>query len=440
MWIEEFAIENIKCFDKLGFRLGTRSKAYPWVTLLGANGGGKSTVLQAMGLLLAGPEGAQKLLPRPQGWVRDLKKPGKITLNLHQGDNDPGTYGGELKERKQFRYTFHVTGEQPVELRNKMYTEPSIVEDTNPNLTWLRRNAFTATGKGWFGVGYGPFRRLTRSSQIIVPSLQSPTRFTNFLTQFQEDDALAAFEQWMVFLDYKIAKDKDNVARQQLDLGVSAINSMLPEGSSFHAVDSNGRILFDIDGTVVPTISLSDGHRSVLPLAGDLIWRILEAFPESKKPLEEDGVVLIDELDIHLHPTWQRNIPSWLRALFPNMQFIVSTHSPLIAAGAGLDAVTYRFRTENGMGKVDEVKNVAFWNVDRILESDAFGLVSPFSPQTQEKIDQYLRLKVKPTLTKQEERDMQLALPYVEEAYGGDLGKSELELEAERVLSAILGK
>ena len=59
MWLEEVSLDNIKCFDKVNLRLGSKDAPYPWVTLLGENGGGKSTILQALGLLLAGPEGSQ---------------------------------------------------------------------------------------------------------------------------------------------------------------------------------------------------------------------------------------------------------------------------------------------------------------------------------------------------------------------------------------------
>src|SRR5262249_26522975 len=154
---------------------------------------------------------------------------------------------------------------------------------------------------------------------------------------------------------------------------------VLPKGAKFNRVTSEGRIMFKIGNEEVPTIALSDGYRSVLALAGDLIWRLLQAFPSSHDALKENGVVLIDELDIHLHPMWQRQLPEILREVFPNVQFFVSTHSPLVAAGAGEDALTYRFDFREGRSTVERTRNLAAMNVDRILQSDAFGLVSPFS-------------------------------------------------------------
>ncbi len=415
MWVEELILDNIKCFDKVTVKLGTSEKAFPWITLLGENGGGKSTVLQALGLLLAGPEGSQTLLKRPIGWLRNQNRYGTISIRIHKGESDPGEFGIDRK-RKTFGYSFFITGEEKVTIRNTQFTEPTIFPNKDKTLSWLRENALTSKGEGWFAIGFGAFRRLTRDSQIIIPSLQPPIRYTNFLTQFNENEPLSAFERWLVYLDYKILKDKDKIAQRQKDMGIKAINRVLPEGVSFDSVNSDGRILFNINGQLVPTISLSDGYRSVLALAGDLIWRLLEAFPKSADPLEEEGVVLIDELDIHLHPTWQRSIAGWLREQFPKLQFIVATHSPLIAAGAGEDAVAYKFMLKDGVTVVEKVVNVASWSVDRILQSEAFGLISTYSPQAQEKIDTYNDLKRKPKRTKSEENELQILIPFIKDA------------------------
>lgn len=437
MWVEEIFLENVKCFENDSIRFGSAKSAYPWVTLLGENGTGKSTLLQALALLLAGPEGAKQLLTRPSGWSRDESKPGKISVRIHQGSKDPGTYGGKIKERKVFQYTFYITGSETIRINNKVYTEPVITEDSNSKvLPWLRENALLPKGKGWFAAGYGAFRRLTRENKIIVPALQTPLRYTNFYTQFREDQALEAFELWMIYLDYRISKSDDSQARRQKEWGIRAINKLLPDGNSFHSIDGKGSIWFNVGGSKVSTISLSDGYRSILALAGDLVWRLIEAFPDSENPLDEEGVVLIDELDIHLHPTWQRSIAGLLREIFPNLQFIMATHSPLVAAGAGEDAVTYRFYKRDGNIRVEQIKNVYSMSVDQILKSDAFGLVSSFSPDAQSRIDRYYSLKRKSDRTRKEEEELQLHIPFIQSS----LGRENLESSTERELSDFIRK
>lgn len=435
MFVEELSLENIRCFDKISIKLHD----YKWITLLSQNGSGKSTLLQALALLLAGPEGALKLAPRPVGWLRDEEQAGKISIRVHQSESDPGKFGSE-RITKSFGYSYFLTGGKKLVVRNKVYTEPGVHEHVEKRLTWLRQNAYVSKGTGWFAVGYGAFRRLTRSSQIIVPSLEPQARFTNFITQFNEEEPLSAFERWMVYLDYRIAKEKDKEANRQKELGIAAINKLLPELVSFDSVTAEGRILFDVDGMKVPTISLSDGYRSVLALAGDLVWRLIQAFPDSKDPLKEEGIVLIDELDIHLHPMWQRDIAGWLRLQFPNLQFIVATHSPLIAAGAGDQALTLRFALKDGKSFVEPVKNISSMNVDRILQSEAFGLVSPYSPQTQDKIDRYDNLIRKGTTTNKEKEELKQLSLFMEQArpIGGPPAPGSLEEKIEAFLAKAL--
>jgi predicted ATPase len=420
MWVEKLTLENIKCFDNCEMVFGTAKSRYKWVTLLGENGGGKSTALQALGLLLAGPEGATQLLSRPSGWLKDESKVGKIGITIHQDKQDPGSFKVQKHEQKDFYYNYFITGTQRLNISNKIYTEPIILEGNigKNRLSWLRQNALLPKGEGWFAAGYGAFRRLTRKSGHILPSLQAPLRYTNFSTQFEEDEPLTSFEQWLVFLDYRISKNSETgkLAEKQRDIGIKAIDQLLPEGSSFEKIDDNGRIWFTVNGVSVMTLSLSDGYRSILALAGDLVWRLIEAFPRSKDPLKEEGVVLIDELDIHLHPTWQRVIPSWLQSVFPNIQFIVATHSPLIAAGAGKDAVTYRvFKAENGDTTVEKIKNIAFQDVDSILQSPAFGMVSTYSPDAEQAMDTYLNLKDKPNKNAEDERQLKQLQPIATE-------------------------
>lgn len=432
MLIEELTLDNIRCFEKTTLRFRDKK----WITLLSQNGCGKSTILQSLALLLVGPEGAQKLAPRPVGWLRDEEQPGKLSIKIHQSDNDPGQFGSERVTRS-FGYTFFLTGSKRLTIRNKVYTEPGVIESADKRLTWLRQNAFVSKGLGWFAVGYGAFRRLTRKSEIIVPSLEPQARYTNFFTQFDEDQPLSAFERWMVYLDYRIVKNNDTEAKKQKELGIAAINRLLPAGVKFDSVTAEGRIFFDVEGAKVPTLALSDGYRSVLALAGDLVWRLIQAFPKSNDPLKEVGVVLIDELDIHLHPIWQRDIAIWLREQFPNLQFIVATHSPLIAAGAGPEALTLKLSLNDGKVAVEEVPNISAMNVDRMLQSPAFGLVSPYSPQTQGKINRYDTLLRKgKSLTKKEKTEIRQLSLFMEEArpIGGPPEPNSLQAKIETYL------
>jgi hypothetical protein len=413
MWLKGISLENIKCFedtaDSLFFtRTRTKGSKIPcrWITFLGENGVGKSTILQAIGLLLAGPEAAKELMPRPEGWVRNPAEPGELTAYIYKDELDSGSYSGEEREFKNFSYSYKVTGNQPVtvplsgrkRITEETYTEPALIEETSRTLSWLRANAFASGTYGWFAAGYGPFRRLTREHRVLIPSLSAPIRASNFVTQFDDNDPISSFERWMVYLDFRIAKDEaDEQAKKMREIGETVITSLLPGNAMIKEVTKDGLIMFEIDGQLVPTVGLSDGYRSVIALAGDLIWRLLQTFPDLDNPTQAPGVVLIDELDIHLHPVWQRQIAGWLQTTFPKTQFFVATHSPLLAAGAGDEALTLKFQAdkETGIVSIEQIEDISIYDVDQVLRSPAFGLISTYSPETQEKIEEYQQLSFK---------------------------------------------
>jgi energy-coupling factor transporter ATP-binding protein EcfA2 len=385
MWVESITLDNIKCFQQQEINFirdsnatQRQEKLYSWVTLLGKNGVGKSTILQSLALLLAGPEAALELLPRPNGWLQNQNSPGSLNIKLRKNSlNQNGT--------SSFSYSYLVTGTRPMEANGEIYTEPTIVRGSMPLPSHLIG----------FAVGYGAFRRLTRSNQFIIPSLEEPRRSRNFLTQFNEDTSLSSFERWMVYIDYRLAKNSEDLQAQKMKrVGEEAINKLLPGNIHIAGVTAEGLIEFSVDGQIVPSISLSDGYRSVIALAGDLIWRLMQAFPDLDEPTTAPGVVLIDELDIHLHPSWQREIAGWLQQAFPNLQFFIATHSPLVAAGAGEDALTLHLDMVDNKIQITKIpyEDLAA-GVDRTLKSPAFGLQSTYSPPTEHKIQRYHELQ-----------------------------------------------
>src|SRR5262249_23464156 len=82
---------------------------------------------------------------------------------------------------------------------------------------------------------------------------------------------------------------------------------------------------------VTPLADLSLGYQGMFGWTVDLAWRLFNAFPRSAKPLSESAIVLIDEVDLHLHPRWQRKLRRHLLEHFPKVQFIATTHSPVTA-------------------------------------------------------------------------------------------------------------
>lgn len=108
----------------------------------------------------------------------------------------------------------------------------------------------------------------------------------------------------------------------------------------------------------------------------DFASRMFDAYPDSTNPLGEPAIALIDEIDLHLHPRWQREITAHLDRLFPNVQFIVTAHSPLVVQGAGVTNVAVLRRVDDHVEIINDPQEVRGWRVDQILTSDLFGLQS----------------------------------------------------------------
>ena len=153
---------------------------------------------------------------------------------------------------------------------------------------------------------------------------------------------------------------RDRKGREYEDPELAAVRGLLPQLGGFTAVrsrrpsGSSERILFlKKDGTDIPFDSLSGGEQAFFLLAADLARRLMAASPHT--PLAEvPGIVCIDEIELHLHPAWQRRILRTLMKTFPACQFVVSTHSPQVIGGVEARHVRLLTLAESGRRKVSQ--------------------------------------------------------------------------------------
>ncbi|HFC00893.1 MAG TPA: ATPase, partial [Phaeodactylibacter sp.] len=154
---------------------------------------------------------------------------------------------------------------------------------------------------------------------------------------------------------------------------------------------------------------LSLGYQTLIAWMVDLAARLFDRYPDSKNPLAEPAIVLVDEIDLHLHPKWQRNLISHLTTIFSQTQFIVTAHSPLIVQSAE-DANIVLLKREGDHVKIYNNKDeevIQGWRIDQVLTSDLFGLESTRPP----KYDKYLIRKKeilnKKRITKKDEKELE---------------------------------
>lgn len=162
-----------------------------------------------------------------------------------------------------------------------------------------------------------------------------------------------------------------------------AVGLFLPTLQNLHVVEIEDKLHFMVEKAGIPLsiYQLSDGERGVLSMVLDLAKRLSQANPDLEDPLREgSAIVLIDELDLHLHPKWQRTIVENLTRTFPNCQFIATTHSPQIIGEVSSDCITIidngTFRPANSFGVdssriLEEILDTPSRNklVDEILNS-----------------------------------------------------------------------
>jgi hypothetical protein len=149
---------------------------------------------------------------------------------------------------------------------------------------------------------------------------------------------------------------------------------------------------------------LGFGYQSQVAWLVDFASRMFERFPDSDDPLSEPAVLLVDEIDLHLHPRWQRQLVGELTALSPNTQFIVTAHSPLIVQSAA-DANIVLLRREGDHVVIDNDPEVLRnWRVDQILTSELFGLESARPPQVEEPLKERRAILSKSRLTARDRR------------------------------------
>lgn len=163
-----------------------------------------------------------------------------------------------------------------------------------------------------------------------------------------------------------------NFSDPQLEAVRNALSKILPDFSNLTVRRSPLRMEVEKNGKRLTVNQLSGGELNLIAMIGDLARRMAIANPDSTKPLLGSGIVLIDEIDLHLHPKWQRMIVPKLRYVFPNCQFIISTHSPHVITHVEPESLFLLKQTD--LGIVTEKPSGSYGkNVDRVLE-DIMGL------------------------------------------------------------------
>lgn len=385
MYIKSVSLRNIKGFSslKFDFSRGPEAALAGWTVLTGDNGSGKSALLKSIALAMSGADTARSLQFSYSGWrTHGIKEKdiSEISIDLERSDEFDFFASGGPPGSGKFPATIRFTG-------SGRSTAPEAHNFRGKRAHLLpQRTIWAPTARGWFCCGYGPFRRVFGASPEAMRQMVAPAT-ERFVTMFQEAASLAEVDQWLRDLKHKELEKKSDDSRK-LSLVRNLLNDgFLPNGMTIDHVDSEGLWLRDQSGAILSWDEMSDGYRAALALVADILRHLLNAYGMDHFAANEQdgtmkvnlpGVVLIDEIDAHLHPEWQQKIGFWLKERFPMIQFIVTSHSPLVCQAAdpgglfvlpapGGDAEPRKLTEE-------EYKRVIASRPDTILLTPAFGL------------------------------------------------------------------
>ncbi|HYT88019.1 MAG TPA: AAA family ATPase [Gemmataceae bacterium] len=385
MYLHQAIIRNIRSIKEFELKF-EQDEFAGWHVLLGDNGAGKSTLVRSIALALAGPAEAAALRQDWSDWLRKGETEGSIFLQI---DHDPmldkvSSPGKPVKKwYVEAALKFH-----PVEAPNGPPVAMSAANTTPDPWRYIWGQA-----AGWFCASYGPFRRFSGGDKTYEKLFYSNPRLAPHLTAFGEDVALTEALAWLQTLYVKDLEDQHNHLKDQPSGQILAalktfINrgKLLPHGTELVEVTSAGVLFRDGTGATVLVDQLSDGYRSVLSMTFELVRQMVRTYGQEhvfrqirrgEMEIDLPGVVLIDEVDAHLHPPWQRRIGGWFCKYFPKLQFLVTTHSPLVCQAAEKGSV-WRLPTpgnDSSGGRVqgDELKRLIYGNVLEAYSTEMFG-------------------------------------------------------------------
>ncbi len=346
MHLRQIKIREVRSIRSLDWELPESKSGAGWHVIIGDNGSGKSSVLRSAALSLIGPRDALALRLSWDDWLRKGEEKGSAEVWIRPNPQYDRFVGkGPKPKSKTLGLGVHF-------LRSKRRGSNSV--QIRPIDTGAKpsRHAW-GSGTGWFCAAYGPFRRFTGGDESSRYLSAKFPKLARYLSIFDERFALGESLEWLKELKFKSLEiaDRSNGRSREADLLPAIFEfinqpEFLPFQAQLEEITSDSVRFVDGNKMEVRIEELSDGYRSILSMTFDLIRQLASVFnpsklfdPKDPTRVLPEAVVLIDEIDVHLHPTWQRRVGFWFRKHFPNIQFLVTTHSPLICPAAAVGSI-----------------------------------------------------------------------------------------------------
>ncbi len=316
MYIKEIKLNNFRGFENLILEKIPQNL----LVLIGVNGSGKTSILFAITLLLS----------YFIAWCSDQDNIINDTQQLQDQDVKNDCKLTTLEITTNFGYW---------KIEKEYYQKQQILrEDKAKNYVWTRQRKWQENPN--FNIPLLVYYPVNRKVDHILLELPEKDYFKQIDAYNQALTGVEinfnSFFQWFrqkEDIENEIRLNEDNNYRdKQLETVRKAITQLMPNIGNLRVRRTPAplRLILTKNNEYLVINQLSDGEKCLLAMIGDLAQRLVIANPSLDNSLEGKGIVLIDEIELHLHPQWQREIIPKLQTIFPHCQFIITTHSPQV--------------------------------------------------------------------------------------------------------------
>ena len=377
-------LENVRCFGESQalFLADGDGNPVQWTLILGDNGVGKTTLLQCLAWM------------RP---VRSGVKSGLVSLESALSNEENSTLhsliriGPDVTARLEASFSVGRTIRSQNRQEDTKDVRTGIVlrskggrleQAKQLKLTRLKSAEFERNFPSDLVIfAYGA----TRRSGTL--KLEAGELSDSLASIFRSSAELYDAEDILLNLDYRAAKSTSEKNIRRLQQVKQVLATVLPDVGNEENIHILGPeipgspsepsgVRFTTPYGAVQLSDLSLGYQTTLTWIADLALRLYERYPDSPDPLSEPGIVLIDNIELHLHPRWQRRMMEDLSKCFPAIQFVATAHSPLVVQAAERGNLAVLSEVNGQVAIKMHWESVNAWRTDQILASDLFGVPS----------------------------------------------------------------
>lgn len=463
IYIKSLQIKNIRTFgsgeEKDGFtlELGKKDGTIPkWTLILGDNGIGKSTLLQSIAWLKPNIHAAKNNETKnPEPIINDEENEklerlvrGQIGKKI-SGKLEAIFIANERLDEKSTSNGAQCKNSFEISLNEKKKLEDIILNfETDEN------------GKDIFGenevliYAYSASRHLGKLNVLDDSLIDTIPNFIKDKTELYDAEEIL---HKIKYASLDTNKNEEKKYLKYKEKIFDMLVSVLPDFNNVEDIEVSAPKLFNKDlkggvlittrhGEKIPFEDYSLGIKSIISLTVDLAWRFFLKCQEDKdkvnypkNPLNLPAIVLIDEIDLHLHPIWQREIMANLSKHFPNVQFIATAHTPLmVQANLGSNHAVLKYNEKSKEVEIiNDPQGIDGWRIDQILTSEFFGLKSSRGIEYEKLLKKREELIYKETLDKKEEAKLKKITKQLSNLPSGETPE---EIENRKLISEIVAK